>query len=65
MKKLRITAIAIAAAATLSMTSFAASTSALLSIGSRGDAVSSVQQELLDKHYLRKHGANAYYGQGK
>ncbi len=20
-------------------------------------------QELLDKHYLRKHGANAYYGQ--
>ena len=22
-----------------------------------------VQQELLDKHYLRKHGANAYYGQ--
>lgn len=24
-----------------------------------------VQQELLDKHYLRKHGANAYYGQTK
>jgi L-ribulose-5-phosphate 4-epimerase len=24
-----------------------------------------VQQELLDKHYLRKHGANAYYGQPK
>ena len=23
-----------------------------------------VQQYLLDKHYLRKHGANAYYGQG-
>jgi L-ribulose-5-phosphate 4-epimerase len=23
-----------------------------------------IQQELLDKHYLRKHGANAYYGQG-
>ena len=22
-------------------------------------------QELLDKHYFRKHGANAYYGQGK
>ena len=21
------------------------------------------EQELLDKHYLRKHGANAYYGQ--
>ena len=25
--------------------------------------VASMQQELLDKHYLRKHGANAYYGQ--
>ena len=25
----------------------------------------SMQQELLDKHYLRKHGKNAYYGQGK
>ena len=24
----------------------------------------SMQQELLDKHYLRKHGPNAYYGQG-
>ena len=24
----------------------------------------SMQQTLLDKHYLRKHGANAYYGQG-
>lgn len=23
-----------------------------------------MQQELLDRHYLRKHGANAYYGQG-
>lgn len=23
-----------------------------------------IQQELSDKHYLRKHGANAYYGQG-
>ena len=23
-----------------------------------------MQQELLDKHYLRKHGPNAYYGQG-
>ena len=22
-------------------------------------------QELMDKHYYRKHGANAYYGQGK
>ena len=26
--------------------------------------ISSMQQELLDKHYLRKHGKNAYYGQG-
>lgn len=25
--------------------------------------VSVMQQELLDKHYLRKHGKNAYYGQ--
>ncbi len=24
-----------------------------------------VKQSLLDKHYLRKHGKNAYYGQGK
>jgi L-ribulose-5-phosphate 4-epimerase len=23
-----------------------------------------VRQSLLDKHYLRKHGTNAYYGQG-
>jgi L-ribulose-5-phosphate 4-epimerase len=28
-------------------------------------AISSMQQELLDRHYLRKHGANAYYGQIK
>ncbi len=25
--------------------------------------IPSMQQELLDKHYLRKHGTNAYYGQ--
>lgn len=25
--------------------------------------IKSMQQELLDKHYLRKHGVNAYYGQ--
>jgi L-ribulose-5-phosphate 4-epimerase len=24
---------------------------------------SPMDQELLDRHYLRKHGANAYYGQ--
>ncbi len=28
-------------------------------------ALPPMQQELLDKHYLRKHGTNAYYGQGK
>ncbi len=27
--------------------------------------VNMMQQELLDKHYLRKHGKNAYYGQNK
>ena len=27
--------------------------------------IPSMQQELLDKHYLRKHGVNAYYGQTK
>ena len=26
--------------------------------------VPAIDQELLDKHYLRKHGKNAYYGQG-
>jgi L-ribulose-5-phosphate 4-epimerase len=26
-------------------------------------AISPMQQDLLDRHYLRKHGANAYYGQ--
>lgn len=28
-----------------------------------GCTIEPMQQELLDKHYLRKHGANAYYGQ--
>ena len=27
--------------------------------------IATVNQTLLDKHYLRKHGKNAYYGQGK
>ena len=27
------------------------------------DANAQIQQELLDKHFQRKHGANAYYGQ--
>ena len=26
-------------------------------------SVPTMQQELLEKHYFRKHGANAYYGQ--
>lgn len=29
------------------------------------NTIKPMQQELLDKHYLRKHGANAYYGQAK
>lgn len=61
MRKLKMTAAALLAAATLSMTSFAASTSALLSIGSRGDAVSSVQQELLERGYFN-HSVTGYYG---
>lgn len=28
-----------------------------------GPELPPMQQELLDKHYLRKHGKNAYYGQ--
>ncbi len=28
------------------------------------NANAQIQQALLDKHYLRKHGSNAYYGQG-
>lgn len=30
-----------------------------------GTVTSPMDQTLLDKHFLRKHGANAYYGQGK
>ncbi len=30
----------------------------------RGGNLGPMQQTLLDKHYLRKHGKNAYYGQG-
>ena len=29
------------------------------------NTISPMQPELLDKHYLRKHGANTYYGQVK
>lgn len=36
---------------------------ALKTISINGD-VSSMQRELLDKHFLRKHGPGAYYGQG-
>jgi len=32
---------------------------------SLNDNISPVDQFLLDKHYLRKHGTNAYYGQGE
>lgn len=31
----------------------------------RNNNIERMQQTLLDKHYLRKHGANAYYGQAK
>ncbi len=31
----------------------------------RNPEISEMQKELIDKHYLRKHGANAYYGQKK
>ncbi|SPT69884.1 L-ribulose-5-phosphate 4-epimerase [Anaerobiospirillum thomasii] len=30
----------------------------------RGGRIEPMQKTLLDKHYLRKHGKNAYYGQG-
>ena len=30
----------------------------------KGGNIEPMQQVLLDKHYLRKHGKNAYYGQG-
>ena len=30
-----------------------------------GGTAAPMQRELLDKHYLRKHGKDAYYGQGK
>ncbi|MEI8201065.1 MAG: L-ribulose-5-phosphate 4-epimerase [Eubacteriales bacterium] len=30
-----------------------------------GNTIEPMQKTLLDKHYLRKHGANAYYGQFK
>lgn len=61
MKKIRVIATALLAASVLTMNSFAASTSALLSIGSRGDAVSSVQQELLERGYF-DHRVTGYYG---
>ena len=37
---------------------------ALRSAPALTDHVTPMQQELLDKHFLRKHGAGAYYGQG-
>ena len=41
--------------------------SARMALHARGlnPAIQPISQELLDKHYLRKHGAGAYYGQGK
>lgn len=43
-------------------------TEALASVSvpvSGGQATGPVSQALLDRHYLRKHGENAYYGQGR
>ena len=37
----------------------------LIKTSTHENRVPPMQQELLDKHYLRKHGANAYYGQKK
>ena len=31
----------------------------------QNNQIDSMQQVLLDKHFKRKHGPNAYYGQGK
>lgn len=61
MKRLKTTVIAMATAAALSMTSFAASASALLYIGSRGEEVSSVQAELAERGYF-DHDVTGYYG---
>ena len=38
---------------------------ALHNLALSNNTIKPMQQELLDKHYLRKHGANAYYGQSK
>lgn len=39
---------------------------AVMAIGTRAlNQTIKVQDELLDKHYMRKHGKNAYYGQKK
>lgn len=61
MKRLKTTVAALTAAAALTMTSFAASASALLYIGSRGEEVSSVQAELAERGYF-DHSVTGYYG---
>lgn len=61
MRKLRTIVATLVTVATLSMTLFATSASALLYVGSRGSEVSSVQQELLDRGYFN-HGVTGYYG---
>lgn len=38
---------------------------AYASVALRGGVIEPMQQELLDKHFLRKHGKGAYYGQIK
>jgi len=37
----------------------------ILAAQTSSTGIAPMQQELLDKHYLRKHGKNAYYGQNK
>ena len=42
-----------------------ASALAYLSVNLTGDREVRMQRELLNKHFQRKHGKNAYYGQAK
>lgn len=62
MKKLRFIVTVLAVITTLNLTSFAASTSALLKIGSRGDAVRDVQQELSERGHFN-HEVTGYFGE--
>jgi len=52
-------------AVVLEEVAFMAWHNSILSIGAKGSFARPMQKQLLDKHYLRKHGAGAYYGQKK